>query len=276
MLRVWPLRRDALVLLTKGGVLLLIVWSALGVLYMWLLDDGPVGDADRSMVHWLVDRRTDGLDVLADIGSGLSDTVVKLVLLVVVGGAMVITWRRWHDATFVATAVLFEASVFVLASFIVGRERPSVVRLEPDAPSGSFPSGHAAAAVAFYGAVMIVGRWHTRNRAIRSALIAIAIVVPIVVAVARVYLGMHHPLDVFSGTVLGVASLFVVHAAFTAGTAAVRAEAETEGTVLPACVTQLDCNPPDRREDPNDRAADDARRRLINATPTPDSSGRTP
>jgi undecaprenyl-diphosphatase len=135
--------------------------------------------------------------------------------------------------------VLFEASVFVIASLIVGRERPDVERLEPGAPSGSFPSGHAAAAVAFYAGVMIVGHWHTRNRAIRGGLIVMAIVVPIVVAVARTYRGMHHPLDVVSGALLGVASLVVVVTAFRAGTASIREDATREP--LPGNVIRLDC-----------------------------------
>ncbi len=245
-LRVWPLRRPALMTLVRGGTLLLVVWSVLGLLYMWLLDDGPVGDADRSMVRWLADRRTDRLDTLSAIGSGFSDTIVKIILVVVVGGAMVVVWHRWHDAVFLTVAVFFEATVFVLASFIVGRERPEVEQLEPGAPSGSFPSGHAAAAVAFYAAVMIIGRWHTRNRAVRGTLIAVAIVIPILVAVSRVYRGMHHPLDVVSGALLGVASLAVVHAALRAGTGAIRAD-DTHGR-LPARVTQLDCWAIDRTD----------------------------
>lgn len=254
-LRVWPLRRSALTTLVRGGVLLLVVWSVLGLLYMWLLDDGPVGDADRAMVQWLVERRTDRLDALSTIGSGFSDTIVKVVLVILFGGTMVAVWRRWHDAAFLATAVIFEASVFVLTSFIVGRERPDVEQLEPGAPSGSFPSGHAAAAVAFYAALMIIVRWHTRSRAARGALIVVAVVIPVVVAVSRTYRGMHHPLDVTAGALLGVASLVVVHAAMRAGTASIRAEGVDEP--LPRHVVQLDCNDLDGDDTGSDAAGPD-------------------
>lgn len=267
-LRVWPLRRPALVILVKGGALLLVVWSALGLLYMWLLDDGPIGEADRAMVHWMVDRRTDRLDTLSTIGSGFSDTIVKVILVVVFGGVMVAVWRRWHDAVFLATAVIFEASVFVLASFIVGRERPDVEQLEPGAPSGSFPSGHAAAAVAFYAGVMLIGRWHTRNRLVRGTLVTIAVVVPILVAVSRTYRGMHHPLDVVSGALLGIASLVVVHVALRAGTDVIRAEAERER--LPARVTRLDCTASDAAD-----AANRSTRHRSVAAPVAEAPRRT-
>lgn len=237
-LRVWPLRRPAIAVLAKGGAALLAIWSSIGLLYMWLLDDGPVGDADRDLSRWFEEHRTDRLDTLSRIGSGFSDTIVKVILVAVVGGIMVAVWRRWHDGVFLATVVIFEATVFVLTSFIVRRERPPVEQLEEAAPSGSFPSGHSAAAVAFYAGVMLVGHWHTKRRAVRWPLIAVAVLVPLIVAVARTYRGMHHPLDVVGGTLLGVASIAVVWLAFRAGTAAIREEALERP--LPEHVQHLD------------------------------------
>ena len=239
-LRVWPLRKPAVLVLAKGGTLLLGIWSAVGLLYMWLFDDGPVGDADREVNLWLEDRRTPTLDALSSVGSMFSDTIVKVILIVVVGGLMLAMWKRWHDASFMAVVVIFEASVFVLTSFIVGRERPPVEQLETAAPSGSFPSGHAAAAVAFYVGLLIVVSWHTRQRTVRAALIALAVFAPLAVGSARLYRGMHHPVDVIAGMLLGAASLYVVHRAFRAGAEDVRDEARREGRELPDRAARLD------------------------------------
>lgn len=236
--RVWPLRRPALRVLGVGFVALLAIWSTVGLLFMWLLDDGPVGDADRDAAFWLEDRRTERLDTLSTIGSGLSDTLVKVILVALVGGAMVAAFRRWHDGLMLAVTVIFEASVFVLTSFIVGRERPPVEQLEEAAPSGSFPSGHAAAAVAFYVTLLVIATWHTRRAAVRAALWVVAIGVPVIVAVARTYRGMHHISDVVAGVLLGIASIYVVRRALQAGTDAVADEATRRA--LPAQVTQLD------------------------------------
>jgi undecaprenyl-diphosphatase len=239
-LRVWPLRKPAALVLARGGALLLGVWSAAGLLYMWLLDDGPVGDADRELNLWLEEHRTARLNTLSTIGSAFSDTIVKVVLVAVVGGTMVALWKRWHDGVFLATVVIFEASVFVLTSFIVGRERPPVEQLETAAPSGSFPSGHAAAAVAFYVGLLIVVSWHSRHRAVRAVLIALAVLVPLAVASARLYRGMHHPVDVLAGLALGVASLIVVRRAMCAGVADIRSDAQRDDRPVPDRVTRLD------------------------------------
>jgi membrane-associated phospholipid phosphatase len=217
--RAWPLNRPAVVRATAGGALLLTVWSLIGLAYVHLLDDGATGDADRRASEWFAQRRTETWNSLTNYGSMISDTLTKVILIAVVGGIMILVWRRWHDGVFLASVVILEASVFALSSFIVDRDRPPVEQLDAIPPSGSFPSGHTAAAVAFYGGVYVVSRWHTRNRWVRGVLLAVAICAPIIVAASRVFRGMHHLSDVVAGALLGVASLIVMTAALRAGTA---------------------------------------------------------
>ena len=139
-MRVWPLRRPALWQLGKGGRALLAVTSVGGLaVHVHVLDDGPVGDADRAAAEWLEDQRTPTLNSLTHWGSMLSDTLVKVGLVAVVGGTVVLVWRRWHDGVFLAVAVLFEATVFVIASFIVGRDRPPVEQLDSVPPVRQLP-----------------------------------------------------------------------------------------------------------------------------------------
>ena len=81
---------------------------------------------------------------------------------------------------------------------LVARERPFVahpgVRVAGTVPeTSSFPSGHAATAVA--GALGLSLAW-PRRRALFWALGAL-------IAVSRVYLGVHYPLDVVAGAAAG-------------------------------------------------------------------------
>ena len=238
---VWPVGRTTLVQLTKSAALLLAVTTAVGLLFMWLLDDGPVGDADRAATEWLEDHRTEAMNTLTHQGSMLSDTLVKVALVALVGGAAVLIWRRWHDGVFIALAVLVEATVFVLTSFIVDRDRPPVEQLDPPAPSGSFPSGHAAAAVAFYGAVFIVACWHTRNRLVRVVLLIVAVGAPLIVGFSRTARGMHHPIDVVAGLLLGLAALAVTRHALAKGVAEIDRTAERS---VPDRLRHLDLTEP--------------------------------
>ena len=239
--RSWPLGRSTLVPLATNVALLLAVTSSIGLLFMWYLDQGPVGDADRAVAEWLEDHRTENLNTLTHYGSMLSDTLVKVALVVLTGGAAILMWRRWHDGVFIALAVIVESTVFVLASFIVGRDRPPVEQLDPPAPSGSFPSGHTAAAVAFYGAVFIVACWHTRSRLVRVGFFIVAVAAPLIVGFSRAARGMHHPIDVIAGLLLGLAALAVTRHTLAKGVAEID---RTAGPSTPARLRHLDLTEP--------------------------------
>ncbi len=92
-----------------------------------------------------------------------------------------------------ATVMLAGATELVL-NRVVQRPRPAVETLLPYTPTtSSFPSGHATVAFALATAL-------AQDRpGLRAPLYAVAVLV----AVSRVYLGVHHPSDVVAGAVLG-------------------------------------------------------------------------
>ena len=102
--------------------------------------------------------------------------------------------------------------VFITSSLVVDRSRPPVSQLDSVPLTSSYPSGHTAAAVAFYGAIAIIVFWHTRNRIARGLALTAAILLPPIVGVSRMYRGMHHLSDVIVGAIVGLASLGVVYA----------------------------------------------------------------
>jgi undecaprenyl-diphosphatase len=111
--------------------------------------------------------------------------------------ALFIVFRRareqwWLWATLMATAPVME-TVF---KQLVGRPRPEGVAL-------GFPSGHATAAAAFFGAVMLLAG--TLPPRVCGWVRALALVMIALVGLARVILGAHWPSDVLAGIALGLA-----------------------------------------------------------------------
>lgn len=127
---------------------------------------------------------------------------VKWPLLLAVGACGDASCRRRFPcaAAAGATAVAVAAVVVTLLKQLFDRARPPLADLSLDPigivpASASFPSGHAATA---FAAAVAVGLVHPR---LRRPLIALAVVV----ALSRVYLGVHYVLDVAAGALLGIA-----------------------------------------------------------------------
>jgi undecaprenyl-diphosphatase len=164
---------------------------------------------DTSVNRWFVHRRTGTLDTLTAVGSDLAETpTVIAVGLLVVG----LLWWRRHDlyaAGILVVGLTLEVSVFVTTTLFVDRGRPPVRHLDAAPPTSSFPSGHTAAAVVLsIGLVLVVHRvW--RHRVATAAVSVVLALVPVVVALSRLYRGMHQPTDVLAGAVLGAVALAV-------------------------------------------------------------------
>ncbi|MFI1187141.1 diacylglycerol kinase family protein [Streptomyces californicus] len=181
-----------------------------------LLVTGPARDlwpvtAEVAAVKALEDARTGTLDALSTAVSALGDTttVVGLTLLVCLALVLAPRLPRWREAVFLATAVSLQAAVFVLITACVDRTRPDVERLDASPPTSSYTSGHTGAATALYAglAVLVLSRVRAPWR---KPVAALLLVVPLLVGLARLYRGMHHPTDVAGGLANGALSLIVV------------------------------------------------------------------
>ena len=172
----------------------------------WIVPLDGFESLDASPVQWMAERRTSSLDALSLVGSEISGGVVipALVAVVVIVSAL---RRRWLLAGFVLGAILLESATYRTTVFFVDRERPHVERLEGLPVDASFPSGHVAASIAVYsGFALLLTSRMTSTRA-KALVWAAALAIPPIVAVSRMYRGMHHPLDTLAGVLMGIAAL---------------------------------------------------------------------
>jgi hypothetical protein len=110
------------------------------------------------------------------------------------------------------------------------RPRPQIFSWGTHALTTSFPSGHAMSAAAVYGTVALLAARLTPRRRVRVAVVAAAVVVALLVAFSRLYLGVHYPTDVIAGLVVGARGPGSAPAALEAlGEAGGRRPAATSG-----------------------------------------------
>lgn len=168
----------------------------------------PIVDIDVEVAEDLAANRTERNNDLAHWGAFLADTPVKIGLSLLLAGAALWRWRRWYEATVIGLTLMFEASAYLASSLIIGRPRPDVERLLESPVATSFPSGHVAAATV-YGVVAIIVAQRTTSTVARLVAALCVTAIPLAVAWARMYQGMHFLSDVVAGVILGLASIAI-------------------------------------------------------------------
>ena len=202
----WPLHRLQALQLLGGWAALTIVWIALGKLITGPLDGGVIVRTDERVATWMVAQRTPSLNHLSAWGSLLAETTTKVAVTAILALVFLAVWRRWFESLVLAVSLVVEASAFIVVTTVVGRDRPDVAHLDNSPVGSSFPSGHTAAAAA-YAAIAVIVFWHTRKVWARVLVSVVALAIPIIVALARMYRGMHYLTDTSAGAVLGAASV---------------------------------------------------------------------
>jgi undecaprenyl-diphosphatase len=161
------------------------------------------------VVKSIVEERTPFLTDASMVGSTVGGAPLLPILVGLIGLACAFM-RRWRIAAFAVFVLVVESATYRVTSWVVPRERPDVRRLEDLPVDASYPSGHPAASIAVYVGLVLLITSRFRSRGVRIAAWALAILLPIFVAMARMYRGMHHPLDVAGGLVVGIGALLVL------------------------------------------------------------------
>ena len=109
---------------------------------------------------------------------------------------------------------------------MVGRPRPQIVPHLTEAGGASFPSGHAFNSAVVYIAIALAFATLSARESVRLTIIGGAVLVSLVVAWSRVWLGVHFPTDVLAGWLGGAGWAFLA-AALLQQPAAAAADSET-------------------------------------------------
>lgn len=156
---------------------------------------------DDPIRQFIYDLRADGLNTLLEgityLGNWQSIVLVSLLLLA-------------YDKTRIpygvlgATAAIAETLLNKGLKSIFARMRPDDVITLIDQGGYSFPSGHSAASMAFYGMLLLLVQTRMEDRKKATALSILLIFLIALIGPSRIYLGVHYPTDVLAGWAEGI------------------------------------------------------------------------
>lgn len=173
----------------------------------------PLTVFDQRAAAWFAAHETPGLLAAMSVISGLHTWPLALLG---VAFLIYIAWQRlWRWTVISLCAVPGGLAVNAMVKLAVHRERPTLSGLSAALETYSFPSGHTVAATLVYGliAAYLISRrraWQWRVSIVLSAFFVVALV-----ALSRLFLGVHYPSDVLAAMAEGVAWLTLCYVAVT-------------------------------------------------------------
>lgn len=209
-----PEKPEFRTLLVLAGLLVFAAWGFFGILEDIITAD-PLVFIDSSIYHLLQGLRTPFGDNIMVALTELGDATVTITVVI-----SVLLWLLWKHA-WQATVYWVAAAGFatILTQAIkagLGRARP--FPLYEGASLFSFPSGHATMSMVTYGflAVLISRELSPRGR---LAIFTAIILLVVLIAFSRLYLGVHWLSDVLGGVTFGLAWIAVLGIAYSRHTA---------------------------------------------------------
>jgi undecaprenyl-diphosphatase len=194
--------------LTDRLTLAAAVWLAVGLatsaFVIWafaeLADEVVEGESrrfDRAVLIWIHTHSPEWLEAPMRLITALGYYWVVLPLLIAAVFAFYIKgWRL--SATLLLVSTGGGTLLTGVLKAVFGRARPEVFDTGYTASFYSFPSGHAAVAAGFYGALTLILAYRLRGFA-RWAVVACGVSLVLLIGYSRLYLGVHYPTDVLAG-----------------------------------------------------------------------------
>ncbi len=192
--------RDAAARVVAPAVVLFAVIVGIGFLILRAFNEIP---AEDGWIRSLQETRTPTWDSVTKFWSMIGNTEYIIATCAVVCLAVLWRTRQWWYAIVPAIAISIQSTVFVLAAWVVGRNRPEAEKLDPAPPTSSYPSGHVGASTALYLTFAFMAQ-RIETPWLRRLLTAIFLVIPLLVSYARFYRGMHHLTDILVGLLNGI------------------------------------------------------------------------
>jgi membrane-associated phospholipid phosphatase len=190
-------------------VVLLVIMIGLGLFVTKVAEHAWPFTVEDGVNRGFADHRSSFWNGVTLFFSLVGSTPVIIGVTLLAAIVLRVTLHRWREPLMLCAAVSAQAIVFFFATLAIDRHRPNVKHLDDSPPTSSFPSGHTSAAVALYGGLALILAMLAHRTWVKALCWAL-LLVPIAVAVSRLYRGMHHPSDVTASFLNGALCIWIM------------------------------------------------------------------
>ena len=194
----------ALGIFLVGGIIVAAIGTFLFAELAEHVMAGSTQAFDEAALRWIGEHHSPALDnAMLEITS--LGTSVVVTMIVCVSGLFLALTKHKYSALLLLVATVGGMVLDTVLKFQFGRPRPSVFTWGTHAAMSSFPSGHAMSATIVYSTVAYLAARLQKRLWARWATMLLAAVFIVLIAISRMYLGVHYPSDVLAGAIIGLA-----------------------------------------------------------------------
>lgn len=159
---------------------------------------------DHRVLEWILTIRNPSLSLLFRFLTSLGNASTVVILTCFVVGYFYYHKNYFHSSWFAITVIIPTVIINPLLKQIIHRPRPEEIYHLVSATSYSFPSGHSLGSVVVYGALAFLLMEHFPKEKKYSLGIWIFVgAFSFLIAMSRVYVGVHYLFDTIAGPSLG-------------------------------------------------------------------------
>ena len=191
------------IFITAGAVLAIAGTWAFAALAVHVRS-GATQAFDDAILHWVAAHQVPWVRIammqVTELGTGV-------VVMMVVAIAALFLWltRHKHSAALLLVTTVVGILINSMLKDVFHRTRPSIFPSGVEVFSSSFPSGHSMSAAIVYGTVAYLAARLQQRHLSRIITAVIALLLIVLIAASRIYLGVHYPSDTLAGMVVGFA-----------------------------------------------------------------------
>lgn len=153
---------------------------------------------DSKIINYLNQFRSPTLNqIMTDITALGSVSVLLSILIVVVG--VLWSYRKYGGLAYLILVALGSGIFVHYLKLFFQRPRPELLEKLTHVASYSFPNGHSFAATAIYISLAYYAGINTSNPFREVLFYLMASLLIVLVAISRVFLGVHYPTDILAG-----------------------------------------------------------------------------
>lgn len=197
--------------LTVGAALFIVAAWMFGGIAEGVVTHESITSVDEQIARWFHAHELPSVTAVMRAVSALHTWPIGMLA----GGFLLYVWIRREQlwAIFALCAVVGGIGLNTVLKLAFHRQRPTLSGLSSAMHTYSFPSGHTLAATLIYGVVVAYAVRKANSHAARIAIVAAAIAIVTLVALSRIYLGVHYLSDVLAAVTEGVGWLALCYTA---------------------------------------------------------------